>query len=219
MVGYGRTRPTHVAGAGARSPCSSCSTTKRARELRAGRRSRFGDVPVGDRRPPSRSASPHEHGVALRVRLAGPDCGACCGLFDRPRPAADRLRAWPGRCSATPRLSPRSRELGHEIACHGLRWISYQDVDEDTERAHMAEAVAILTELTGAPRSAGTPAGTRRTPAIWSSSTAGSSTTRTPTPTTCPTGCGSGQRDAPRRALHARHQRHALRHAAGLQHR
>ncbi|UXA17495.1 allantoinase PuuE [Mycobacterium sp. SMC-4] len=40
-------------------------------------------------------------------------------------------------------------ELGHEIACHGLRWKSYQLIGEDTERAHMAEAVAILTELTG----------------------------------------------------------------------
>ncbi|MCU1346000.1 MAG: puuE, partial [Acidimicrobiia bacterium] len=37
----------------------------------------------------------------------------------------------------------------HEVACHGLRWISYQDVDIDVERAHMAEAVRILTELTG----------------------------------------------------------------------
>lgn len=43
------------------------------------------------------------------------------------------------------------RELGHEIACHGLRWISYQLVDEATERAHLREAVAIMTELTGAP--------------------------------------------------------------------
>lgn len=40
-------------------------------------------------------------------------------------------------------------ELGHEIACHGLRWISYQHVDEATERAHMAEAVQIIRELTG----------------------------------------------------------------------
>jgi allantoinase len=36
------------------------------------------------------------------------------------------------------------RELGHEIACHGLRWISYQQVDEATERAHMARAVEVL---------------------------------------------------------------------------
>jgi allantoinase len=35
-------------------------------------------------------------------------------------------------------------ELGHEIACHGLRWISYQQIDEPTERAHMARAVQIL---------------------------------------------------------------------------
>ncbi|SHV81519.1 polysaccharide deacetylase [Mycobacteroides abscessus subsp. abscessus] len=41
-------------------------------------------------------------------------------------------------------------ELGHEIACHGLRWQSYQLTDRDTEREHMAEAVRILTELTGA---------------------------------------------------------------------
>ncbi|WP_336087624.1 allantoinase PuuE [Nocardia sp. SSK8] len=42
------------------------------------------------------------------------------------------------------------RELGHEIACHGLRWTSYQLVDRETERAELAEAVRILTELTGA---------------------------------------------------------------------
>jgi allantoinase len=42
------------------------------------------------------------------------------------------------------------RERGDEIACHGLRWISYQLVDPDVERAHMAEAVALMTELTGA---------------------------------------------------------------------
>ena len=42
------------------------------------------------------------------------------------------------------------RELGHEIAGHGLRWISYQLVDEPTERAHLAEVVAIPSELTGA---------------------------------------------------------------------
>jgi peptidoglycan/xylan/chitin deacetylase (PgdA/CDA1 family) len=36
------------------------------------------------------------------------------------------------------------KELGHEIACHGLRWISYQEIDSETERAHMAEAISIL---------------------------------------------------------------------------
>ncbi|MFI5717678.1 allantoinase PuuE [Nocardia sp. NPDC051750] len=38
----------------------------------------------------------------------------------------------------------------HEIACHGLRWLSYQDTSLEIERAHMAEAVQILRELTGA---------------------------------------------------------------------
>ncbi len=41
------------------------------------------------------------------------------------------------------------QELGHEIACHGLRWISYQHVDKATERAHMQEAIAIIEQITG----------------------------------------------------------------------
>jgi len=41
------------------------------------------------------------------------------------------------------------RELGHEVACHGLRWISYQGIDEATERAHVGEATAILTRICG----------------------------------------------------------------------
>jgi allantoinase len=41
------------------------------------------------------------------------------------------------------------QELDHEIACHGLRWISYQHMDEATERAHMKEAVDIIRQMTG----------------------------------------------------------------------
>ena len=40
-------------------------------------------------------------------------------------------------------------ELGHEIACHGLRWIHYQNMDIETEREHMRAAVEIFRELTG----------------------------------------------------------------------
>ena len=40
-------------------------------------------------------------------------------------------------------------DLGHEIACHGWRWINYQQVDEATERAHMALGMQAITELTG----------------------------------------------------------------------
>ena len=41
-------------------------------------------------------------------------------------------------------------ELGHEIACHGLKWINYQQIPEEVERAHMAEAMAIIERITGA---------------------------------------------------------------------
>ncbi|MBV6668898.1 allantoinase PuuE [Xanthomonas euvesicatoria pv. alangii] len=36
-----------------------------------------------------------------------------------------------------------------EIASHGLRWIDYQHVDEATERAHIAQAIAVHTRVTG----------------------------------------------------------------------
>ena len=39
--------------------------------------------------------------------------------------------------------------LGHEIACHGLKWIPYQGVPEEVERAHLQQAMAIIEQLTG----------------------------------------------------------------------
>ncbi|WP_215745421.1 allantoinase PuuE [Gluconobacter sp. P1C6_b] len=41
------------------------------------------------------------------------------------------------------------KESGWEIASHGLRWIDYQDFPEDLERAHIREAIALHTEVTG----------------------------------------------------------------------
>jgi allantoinase len=48
-----------------------------------------------------------------------------------------------------PELTAAFRELGHEIACHGWRWISYQSVDEATEREHMRIGMDIIREMTG----------------------------------------------------------------------
>jgi putative urate catabolism protein len=48
-----------------------------------------------------------------------------------------------------PDLTQAFKDLGHEIACHGWRWISYQNLDEATERAHMALGMAAIEELTG----------------------------------------------------------------------
>jgi allantoinase len=48
-----------------------------------------------------------------------------------------------------PDVTAAFTELGHEIACHGWRWISYQGIDEATEREHMARAMASIERLTG----------------------------------------------------------------------
>jgi allantoinase len=48
-----------------------------------------------------------------------------------------------------PEVTQAFVELGHEIACHGWRWIHYQDVDEATEREHMRIAMEAIVKLTG----------------------------------------------------------------------
>jgi len=50
-----------------------------------------------------------------------------------------------------PRAAEAFLRAGHEIASHGWRWISYQNVDEATEREHLERAVATIARLTGAP--------------------------------------------------------------------
>ena len=49
-----------------------------------------------------------------------------------------------------PELTKALIELGHEIACHGWRWINYQEIDEDTERQHIHTGLSIIQKLTGA---------------------------------------------------------------------
>ena len=48
-----------------------------------------------------------------------------------------------------PELTAAFVELGHEIACHGWRWIHYQSVDEATEREHMRRGTEIIRRMTG----------------------------------------------------------------------
>ncbi len=49
-----------------------------------------------------------------------------------------------------PGLAREITQRGHEIACHGLRWIHYQEIDEDTEREHMRQALDLIEQLVGA---------------------------------------------------------------------
>lgn len=51
----------------------------------------------------------------------------------------------------SPHMVDEFLSRGHEIASHGLKWINYQNVDEETERRHIDEAVSIFKKLTGTP--------------------------------------------------------------------
>ncbi|WP_043531047.1 allantoinase PuuE [Litchfieldella xinjiangensis] len=48
-----------------------------------------------------------------------------------------------------PEVAHAFRELGHEVACHGWRWLHYQGVPENIEREHMRRALDIFQSLYG----------------------------------------------------------------------
>src|SRR5690606_6938628 len=48
-----------------------------------------------------------------------------------------------------PEVAQAFAESGHEIACHGYRWIHYQTVPEAVERAHMRRCIDVVARLTG----------------------------------------------------------------------
>ncbi len=50
---------------------------------------------------------------------------------------------------SNPAVADAAMAAGHEICSHGYRWINYQDIPIDIERAHMQTAIEIQTRLTG----------------------------------------------------------------------
>lgn len=48
-----------------------------------------------------------------------------------------------------PEMADAFLDHGHEIACHGYRWINYQDVPLELEREHMQRGIDIIRNLTG----------------------------------------------------------------------
>ena len=48
-----------------------------------------------------------------------------------------------------PEVGSYISEAGHDVCCHGLRWEDVSQLDRDTERAHLHEAVASITATCG----------------------------------------------------------------------
>ena len=48
-----------------------------------------------------------------------------------------------------PEVTAAFQELGHEIACHGWRWIHYQDMAPAVELEHMRRGMEIIERVTG----------------------------------------------------------------------
>ncbi len=48
-----------------------------------------------------------------------------------------------------PEVAQAVVEAGHDVVCHGYRWINYQNVPEDVEREHVRLGVEAITEATG----------------------------------------------------------------------
>ena len=48
-----------------------------------------------------------------------------------------------------PSVIEQALKDGHEVASHGLKWINYHGIPESLEKAHMEEAMEILTNICG----------------------------------------------------------------------
>ena len=119
----------------------------------------------------------------------------------------------------SPEQTAAMAEAGWEIASHGLKWIEYKDVPKDIERQHLDEAIRIHTR--GDRRAAARLLSRPRLDELRRHRDGGG---RLPlfVRQLCrrPALLGRGSKGAAsRHSLHARGQRHALRHGAGLQHR
>jgi len=135
-------------------PSSSCSITRKAAKTRIARRSRVGDFLS---EIVSRKHSPplaHVHGIAVRIRSRAVVWRVFAAV---PRaPAALTVFGVGMALARNPAVVDAFVEDGHEIASHGWRWISYQQIDEHIEREHMRLAIDTITRLTGRRRMAGT---------------------------------------------------------------
>ena len=216
------TRRTPAGRATRASPCSSSSTTRKAARTACCTATPAASIPVGDVR--SAQAFAARHLTMESIYEYGSRVGVWRILreFERARPAADGVRRGDGaRAHARGRCRLRRTRPRDRLPRLALDPLPGRRRG-DRARAHRRATADPSRELTGASaRSAGTPGATARTRAGSSPSTAASSTTATTTATTCRSGCRSQAPTArvvaaPRRALHARLQRHALRAAAGL---
>ena len=113
------------------------------------------------------------------------------------------------------------QEAGWEIASHGLKWIDYRDTPPEDERRHIDEAIRLHTEVTG-ERPLGWYTGRtsrqhRRLVAEEGGFDYVSDTYDDDLPYWLDMTGTARDRAAADHPLHARRQRHALRHAAGLQ--
>ena len=106
-------------------------------------------------------------------------------------------------------------EAGWEIATHGLKWIDYRDTPPEVEALHIAEAVGLAPMSPAPVRSASIRAAPRSTPSGWPWRRAGRLLRRH----LCRRSAllaGGTARPAAHDPLHARRQRHALRHPQGF---
>jgi allantoinase len=49
----------------------------------------------------------------------------------------------------SPEVAQAFVEHGHEVACHGYRWIHHQDMSPELERQHIDQGLAVVQKLTG----------------------------------------------------------------------
>ncbi len=148
MVGYGRNPPDPKWPGGARIAINFCINYEEGGEMCVLNGDDRSEVRLGD-------ASVHPKIGARDLNMEQVyEFGSRVGFWrilkafsDRDLPATINLVGLAGEMN--PQAMAAIAESGHDIQCHGWRWIDHHQLPEDVEREHIRMCVAQATALTG----------------------------------------------------------------------
>jgi allantoinase len=151
LVGYGRTPPDPQWPNGARLALNFVLNIEEGTEYSIGNGDGFSEAmltEMGD--------SPVPHGQRDLAAESMFEYGARVGIWRILHMFASRDMPMTAFACAKvlenqPDIAAALREAGHDICCHGWRWVEHYKLSEDQERQHIAMAVASLRRTMGAP--------------------------------------------------------------------
>ena len=149
LIGYGRSPPDPRWPGGARLAVNFVLNIEEGSEYTVGDGDGFSEVTLTDM-----PASPVPHGERDLAAESLFEYGSRAGVWRVLRLFEERglpitLYACALAIERNPELAAAIRDGGHDVCCHGWRWIEHYKLSEDVERQHISKAIESLERTTG----------------------------------------------------------------------